>query len=73
MLAHFAFKDDRHHLYKGPLPEPPPFGSGKRTFERRPEDKGFRSTGTAAWPPGLCSFIERGMVAAWRSRSLQHT
>ena len=41
-------------LYCGPLPRAPP---GLLSLVRKPEDQGFRTSGTAAWPEQLCAFV----------------
>ena len=33
-----------------------------QTLQRRPQDKEFRTTGTAAWPPAMCKWIAEGIV-----------
>ena len=60
-------------LYSGPLP-----GGGTQcghshhsSLERRPGDKHFKTTGTAAWAAGLCSAIARALIDDYRARMPQ--
>ena len=48
-------------FYQGPIPKLP-WSQGVVSLARRAGEDGFRTTGTAAWPPQLCKFIADHLV-----------
>ena len=52
---------DNLGYYTGPLPRRNASQEGLKTLARRSTDKGFRTSGTAAWPPKLCEWIAKSL------------
>ena len=52
--------------YQGPLP-PPERGGG--TLERQDGDPGFRTTGTAAYPPAMCEALAEVIIRELKARA----
>ena len=47
--------------YMGPLPKRDAAAEGLRTLARTSSKEGFRTSGTAAWPPALCKWIAQSL------------
>ena len=47
---------DEDGFYAGPLPRQDPNKKNLTTLARKPGDSSFRTSGTAAWPVGLCEW-----------------
>ena len=58
--------------YCGPLPPRCSCGRRHQGLARRQDDHGFRTTGTAAWPWGMCEAIATAAVEDWKCRLLAH-
>ena len=58
------FSEDRSYL--GPIPR----AQGTTSLIRREGDTSFRTTGTAAWPPRLCSALADLLQSAWARRNI---
>ena len=52
---------DKDGYYSGPLPKQDPTKQNLITLARKPGDKGFRTSGTAAWPPNLCRWAAESL------------
>ena len=52
---------DKGGFYTGPLPKQDPTKQNLTTLARKPGDSGFRTTGTAAWPAGLCKWAAESL------------
>ena len=56
---------DKNSNYLGPIPAT----KGKSSLVRHKGEAGFRTTGTAAWPQGLCLTLSGLLQAAWARRN----
>ena len=50
---------DQYGFYSGPLP---PLKRNMQSLQRQSTDSGFRTSGTAAWPPGLCKWLSESCM-----------
>jgi hypothetical protein len=53
---------DSEGFYKGPLPK---CTSARTTLKRTSKAAPFATSGTAAWPPGLCEWLSSSAVSSW--------
>ena len=58
---------DSEGYYLGPIPHKSAADLGLQTLARKPGDKGFRTTGTAAWPPDLCLWVAKSIDTTARA------
>lgn len=56
---------DEQGNYQGPLPKRDATAEGLRTLARTSSNEGFRTSGTAAWPPALCKWIAQSLEESY--------
>lgn len=54
--------------YLGPLAKP----QAQTTLRRQPNDAGFRTTGTAAWPSQLCQWVAQQILKGYQAKVCCH-
>ena len=64
-------KFDSLGCYLGPVPKLP-YNANTVTLARGPGEVGFRTTGTAAWPPQLCEWIATACTTALPADGVPH-
>ena len=52
-------------FYLGPIPHRSASAMGLQTLARKAGESGFRTTGTAAWPPKLCQWAANCLHLSW--------
>ena len=58
---------DTDGFYTGPLPRQDPRGGNLTTLARKAGESGFRTSGTAAWPVGLCKWAAKSILLSLTS------
>ena len=58
---------DENGFYMGPVPRVKASEEGLQTLAKTSAEAGFRTTGTAAWPPQLCQWVATELNESWKN------